>query len=102
MYGVIASMTSTVPGLAAGAPQSFFFIAVCSSCDFRAVQRVGAAKQLEAVVLRPVVAARDDHGAIGLEMVSGEVQHRRGNDADVQHVYPALGDTGDKGGVDAW
>ena len=54
--------------------------------DLGAVDGRLAAQDLEAVVLGRVVAAGDQHAAVGVEVEHREVEHRRGHDADVDDV----------------
>ena len=59
-----------------------------------AVQRLAAQHHLQAVVLGRVVAAGDLHARLRAQVVGGEVQHRRGHHANVDHGGP--------GGADAF
>ncbi len=62
--------------------------------------RPGAvAAELEAVVLRRVVARRHLHAAGRLEVADREVVHRRRREADVEHVEPGVGEPADQGGL---
>ena len=54
--------------------------------DVVARQRRVVDHHLEAVVVGRVVAAGDHHAAAGAEVLGGEVRHRRGDHAEVDHV----------------
>jgi hypothetical protein len=45
---------------------------------------------LEPVVFRRVVAAGHHHPGVGVEEMGGEIEHRGGDHADVQHVPAAV------------
>jgi hypothetical protein len=60
--------------------------------DFIAVERGLADAELEPVVLGWVVRARDLDAARHRQVVQAPVEQRRGDDADVEHVQPRLGE----------
>ncbi len=57
--------------------------------DRRAVNRGSAAHRLEAVELARIVAARDHHGAIGLQVEDRIVEHRGGHHAQIDDIAAA-------------
>jgi hypothetical protein len=64
--------------------------------DLRAVERLAGEHHLEAVVVRRVVAAGDHRGAVRLQRVVGEIQHRRRHQPDADHFQPAGPQPGDQ------
>jgi hypothetical protein len=51
-----------------------------------AVERAARGEHLEAVVIRRVVRAGDLYPGVATEMVDGEIERRRGHEADVRHL----------------
>src|SRR5690606_15217997 len=75
--------------------------AVVQVGDGIARQRLAADHDLEAVVVRRVVAAGDGDAAAGVQVVGSEVHHRRRHHADVDDVAARLAQAFDQPGHQA-
>ena len=70
--------------------------------DRLARQRLAADHDLEAVVVRRIVAARHRDAATRAQLVGGEVHHRRRRQADVDHVAAGLAQAADEAVDHVW
>ena len=93
---VVADVAVAQRARGLGLVQAVFGDACIQVGDRGTGQGLATDHDLEAVVVRRIVAAGDRYAATGAQVIAAEIHHGRGHHADVDHVAAGLAQAGDQ------